>query len=201
MQQELRSRGSPEPEVLEDLNVLLEFLASHAAYETWRSLDGQSQDSVTFEDLWALFRDGDILILQDQLEERRLFKYIRLEEQISDEGFLKGLCTGILVHFWYISWSSGDKAFRRYSSAIRIPKFAGMRKISALPIYPSRYKSDGTEAALLRALQDRGQTWSSYVSSPPSCFEYDGHAVLAEDDLPRDTAEPIYVSHPNVVAV
>jgi hypothetical protein len=195
VRQELQSRHDPGSQVIVDFNVLVTFLESHAEYGIWKSLNGQNQDSITFENLWALFRDGDVLVLQDQLEERRLFKLTRLEEQINDEGFLKGFCMGIHIHFWHISWSSGDKAFRRYNRAIKIPKFAGMRKISALPIYPLRYETEETRTAVLRDLQNRGQTWSTRVSKPPACFEYDGHAVLSEDEVARDDAEPNYVSH------
>ncbi len=199
MRRELKSRHSLDPEVLEDFNVLVSFLESHAGYGVWKSMDGKNQVTVTFENLWALFRDGDLLVLQDQLEERRLFKLIYLEEQISDDGLSKGTCIGMQVQFWHISWSSGDKAFRRRSSVIRIPRFAGMRRVLTLPIYPLRYEDEDTRTSLLRKLQDRGEKWSTQISNPPACFDYVGHAVL-EDEVPMEKVQPTHVSHPDTIS-
>ena len=150
-------------------------------------MGNRDQAAVTFENLWAVFRDGDTLVLQDQLEEMRLFKLTRLEEQTTEDS---GLCTAVQVHFWHICWSSGDKGFRRSNKIIRIPKFPGMRRISTLPIYPLCYEGEEAMTTLLGKLKDRGEKWSTHVSDPPTCYEYDGYAVTEEDDT-----EPTYVSN------
>lgn len=196
IQNELDSRANTSPEVLEDFNALQYFLASHAGYgDVWKSLDEGSQITVSFDNLWALFRAGDhITTIQDKLEEKRLFRFTRIEDEFKEVGLQQEFRIAVRVHFWYIVWSPGEKRFRQRSQSASILRFAGHRMVTSLPIYPLRYENEDARKSLLLGAQTRGQTWSELVSNPPSCFEHLGHAMSDEEGATTEQRGLTYVS-------
>ncbi|KIW97685.1 uncharacterized protein Z519_01269 [Cladophialophora bantiana CBS 173.52] len=179
----LESRISPHSDQFRDFRTLISFLESHARYGIiWKSLDRDNQRVVSFENLWAVFRVGEPVAVQDRLEEKRLFKFTRLEDSIGDMGHQKDFCVAVEVHFWYIVWSPGKKRFCQKSQYSKIPRFAGHRKVTSLPIYPLRYEDQATREPLLMKLQARGRKWADLISKPPTCFEYSGHAISEDED-------------------
>ena len=195
IRQELASQASPSSEVFRDFYALESFLECHVGYGTvWKSLNSGNHTAVSFESLWALFRAGDLLVIQDRLGEKRFFKFTRIEEGLTETRVRQDFCTAMLVHFWYISWSPGTMRFSQETQCIKIARFAGDREVTSLPIYPLRFESEGARKSLLADLQSRGKKWSDLVSSPPSCFEYFGRAIPGEEISISVISKPVPVS-------
>lgn len=195
MHQELASRFSPSSEALGDFYALKSFLESHGGYGTvWKSLHWGNQTATSFDSLWAIFRAGDLLVSQDRLEEKRLFRFTRLEEEIKEMEHRHDFCVAMKVHFWYIAWNPGKNRFHQKSQYVKIKRFAGHREVTSFPIYPLRYDDEDARNSLLIGLQNRGKKWSDFVSNSPSCFEYSGHALQEEDHTVTETIRPAFVS-------
>ena len=195
IRKELESRVGANSDHLRDFRALEAFLESHAGYGIiWKSLDRGNRTVVGFDDIWALFRAGELMVVQDRLEEKRLFKFTRLQDSIKEVGFQKELCVAVEVHFWYIVWSPGKKRFRQKSLYFEIKRFAGHRKVTSLPVYPLRYEDEDTRQSLLMKLQTRGKKWADLISDPPSCFEYSGHAIPESESRGRENPNFTHVS-------
>lgn len=175
---ELKSRVDPNSDHCRDFYALESFLGSYAGHGIiWKSLEQGKQTAVSFDNIWALFRFGELMVVQDRLDERRLFKFARLHQNIKDVGFQKDVCMDVEVHFWYIVWSPGKRRFRQECKYFEVRRFAGYQKVISLPIYPLRYEEDDARDSLLKRLQNRGKKWADLISNPPSCFEHSGYAI------------------------
>jgi hypothetical protein len=157
------------------------FLESKSQYKSiWTSLECGEQ-IVSYDMIWALFRAGEPIIIKDQLEEERVFKFTRIEEKTRDLGRHRDVCVALEVHFWWILWTPGQKQFRQKSNSIEVERFTGRRRVSSLPVYPLRYVDEDTRKYLVSKLEDRGRRWAELISTPPSCFEYSGPAIPDEE--------------------
>ena len=193
--QELASRISPSSDTFRDFYALESFLENHEGYGiVWKSLDLGNQTVVSFDNLWALFRTGGLIVTQDRLEEKRLFKCTRIEEDVQGMGFQQHFCVAMNVHFWYIVWNPGEKRFRQKSQYVKIKRFAGHRKVTSLPVYPLWYENEDARNSLLVELQSRGEKWSDLISSPPSCFEHFGQAIAEEEGARAENSDLMHVS-------
>jgi hypothetical protein len=168
---------------LRDFDALGYFLEeSQSQYRSiWTSLDLGKQ-TVSYDMIWALFRAGEPIMIRDKLEEERLFKFSRIEENLRDVGRQHDLCVALEVHFWWIVWTPGQKQFRQKSNSIKIERFAGHRRVSSLPVYPLRYVAEDSRSCLVAKLEARGRRWAELMLSPPSCFEYSGPAIPDEEN-------------------
>ncbi|KAI0544468.1 P-loop containing nucleoside triphosphate hydrolase protein [Xylaria curta] len=132
---------------------------------------GSSQvpSTITFEDLWYLFKAGDEVRTtgKDQIQLFRILKVTGGRETLRrwldpppdhasvklKEGYLPG---SFIIECFYIHYDGVQ--FGPVNETFQIPKFHGDRDITSLPIMPLRY--DGQRAELRKDLLKRGNEFA-----------------------------------------
>jgi len=178
---------------LEDIKALEYFLYEcQPQYKNTRAaLDTGRTALVSFETLWGLFKVGDLIVAVDKFEEKSLFKFTQLVEQVDTYSGRKGVCVALSVVGWCIGWDKEQKCFTQKSYTFNIRRFLGNLSVRSLPVYPLRYEEDETQKSLLADLEKRGRRWAQLASNTPCCFDYDGIAIetfhTTRNGLERDT--------------
>jgi hypothetical protein len=166
---------------------------------------------VEFDNLWALFCPGDLILTRDQLDQPLLHMYTACEERgkvggesgglpamlemmmmFSAEGGLKRWC----FDGWSISWDPSTREFGRQLNCFAIDDFKGVKTIKSLDIYPLKFhdEDDPEASALTKALEERGYEWKKLVSGKPVSRNHQGPALSTEVGLFEDVKKPTKVS-------
>jgi hypothetical protein len=165
---------------------------------------------VEFDNLWALFCPGDLILTRDKLDQPLLHMYTTCEERgkvggdsggppevfamlmmCSAEGGLKRWC----FDGWSISWNPTTREFGRQINCFAIDHFKGVKSIKSLDVYPLKFHEEDAEAnALTKTLEKRGYEWKKLVSGKPVSRKHQGPALSKEIGLFEDVEKTTKVS-------
>lgn len=161
--------------------------------------------NVRFDNLWAVFKPGDLLYTLDDFDEPHLFcigastfrgrKYGAndIENILSRGGSASaGASERFVVDAWTVTWKGASKVFSREVKTFVINVFAGTRAVSSFKIYPLKYYKDGdaeSQNALLDKLEQRGRTWAQMISQEPVSKHHNGPARELNHSFGRTKAE------------
>ncbi len=143
---------------------------------------------ITYEDIWALFRPGDIVFSLDKFKQPRLYfiaaTALRNNSGLADlppipffSSFQK---RRFALELGFINWDSSIQMFKREKRTESIAAFSGSRRVTDLEFYPLQFYKDGNRQAideLLADLQQRGHQWKTLVSEAPTCMHHNGPAT------------------------
>lgn len=148
--------------------------------------------NVRFDNLWAVFKPGDVLYTLDDFDEPHLFiigaSTFRGRKRGADdfENMLwrggsasAGASERFVLDAWAVTWKGPRKIFSREVKTFTINFFAGTRAVSSFKIYPLKYYKDGdseSQLELLEILEQRGLRWAQMVSQEPISKYHDGPA-------------------------
>ena len=131
------------------------------------------QDVVSFENLWSIYKPGDIVISHLFLGEPQAF--IVHESMESRMGMER---IGIARYWGLVCWSYDwtGKTFRRVQVELRVESFEGARKVQSLSVCPIKYLSETEKGKM----EQRGRNfWEICLRAKGSrLFQYSGDAIL-----------------------
>lgn len=170
----------------DDFEVLHRFYCQHIEGEHQRIREMLAGHTVLYNDLWALFRPGDIIYVLDEYNEPRLYILITVKYRRS-EGYFSSSVNSIqrfhrlAADMWAMDWQQSTGSFQRHTVTRCIKSFSGSRSVTSLPFYPLSYYAGGCTDQidkLVCNLRLRGLKWKELVSKAPSCVFYDGPARI-----------------------
>jgi hypothetical protein len=174
----------------------LEILTS--VYKTFCAADhnearGLMQNNlITFKNLWAVYKPGELLLSKDQFGEPVLHSFtacavrsgfnlrnmmtMAMLSPSEIEHALKG--PGIWnIDGWSVQWDGSTKTFTRVLKTFVVSYFPGAKTITSIEPYPMKLHTDSHEAEdIAIRLKDRGHRWRGLITSRPSCHMYKGPA-------------------------
>ncbi|KAJ4301945.1 hypothetical protein N0V90_004041 [Kalmusia sp. IMI 367209] len=161
--------------------------------------------NVRFDNLWAVFKPGDLLYTLDDFDEPHLFiigastfrgrKYGAndIENLLSRGGAASaGASERFVIDAWTVTWKGSSKVFSREVKTFTINVFAGTRAVSSFKIYPIKYYGDGnteSQHELLDKLEHRGLTWAQLISQEPISKHHEGPARELNHSFGRTKVE------------
>lgn len=168
------------------------------------------EENVRFDDLWAVFKPGEMLYTLDDFDEPHLFvigaSTFRGRKHSADD-FENMIWRGgsasassserFVIDAWTVTWRGSSKVFSRAVKTFTINFFAGTRPVSSFKIYPIQYYRGGdTEARqqLLDGLEDRGRMWAQLVSKEPVSKHHVGPAKELNHTYGRTKVEEKRIS-------
>ncbi|KAH7128015.1 hypothetical protein B0J13DRAFT_143063 [Dactylonectria estremocensis] len=130
-----------------------------------------SQEIVNFENLWTIYKPGDIVVSRVFLDELQAFI---VHESMESAMERKAFSPHWRLVCWTYDWTG--KTFRRISAELRVDFFKGTRKVQSLPVFPVKYLSE-TER---EHLEQRGRRFQQICLSNKGfrLFQYTGDAIL-----------------------
>jgi hypothetical protein len=165
------TRFAEEPDSLEHLNLLLNWIKTHfeadiAAYERCTT---QEHKVIAYDRVWTLFPPGTIAYCK-LLTQNRAFRVI---DNYYDTGEVSP-CLGLRTDF--IDFDGNQLGTRRLELAI--PKYQGTRELSELSTIPLQLLDDASE--LRDELLARGRKFEAYIGQHYQ--HYDGIALKRTPD-------------------
>ncbi|KAF4450430.1 hypothetical protein F53441_6429 [Fusarium austroafricanum] len=185
------------PEALRDMRCYVDFvdkevLPLHTRFE------GSTADRVKFDDLWSLFRPGDLIYMPASGETGgryhelwRVYKvrspepetsyptsgwdFFADEQQIDENSKFK-------ISAYYIDHDGNN--FGAVRRKFEIESFVGERSIDSLEVFPIRYRHD--YQSLLSSLQDQGRKFINYLDDRHQQYS----AWTLTRNPPADRREP-----------
>jgi hypothetical protein len=129
------------------------------------------QDVVSFDNLWTIYKPGDIVISHLFLGEPQAFI---VQESMESRMERSGITRYWRLVCWSYDWTG--KTFRRVQVELRVESFLGARKVQSLSVCPVRYLSE----AVKEKMEQRGQNfWKICLRARGSRrFQYSGDAIL-----------------------
>lgn len=179
MQKYVRNDQSEDCKV-EDFQVLEWYHDNHLVdhYNEVRSFIGLS--NVSFENLWAIFRPGDLVVTRDHLGLPQLHVLAIAETVKKPQESYRSLRGSkeqdLVVKAWSMVWSPARRTFRRALWAFVIPQFRGSRGVTSLEVYPLGFDNAVAQKELQEKLIKRGNIWKKLVAGRPTCWHYKGAA-------------------------
>ena len=158
-----------------------------------------AQNRIQFDQLWALYRPGDILFTLDSLSQTQLYSMISAD--LRSPSIFYGTNGPIkkklryAINGWFISWNNSMQRFSRFSKINVVDTFEGTRSLTSLPCYPLKYHRKGEED-VYKPLEHRGNVWKNLVVSP-SCHRYKGVCRLHSrdrDNINDENKKVLFVS-------
>lgn len=155
---------------------------------------------ITFEDMWALFRPGEMVYSQDGFKQPELsiVTAIRYQYEPTRPGFPpdpprlgpSSPSDAILVHVesWCQDWDPSRQMFSKGAKTTSIERFVGSRLIRDLEIYPIRFFAGGNHddiETLKRSLEKRGHRWKDLISSSVQHLYHEGPAAEEQSGVVR----------------
>jgi len=166
-------------ELKDDLVWLTEFYCTRVKPAHDIIKQDQAHNTVIFDDLWALFRPGDLVYTLDDFGETAIHVLDATEYREGDQGLQDTYSIHRYPRFtadlWSITWDRATGLFQRIILTRSIKGYSDARPIAALPFYPLAHYP-GDQDALCAMLQKRGRMWKKLVSEPASCKFYEGPA-------------------------
>lgn len=145
---------------------------------------------ITFKNLWALYKPGELLLSKDEFGEPVLHSFtacamrsgmsIRMLMAVAmshqPEDVMKG--PGLWnVDGWCVQWDSSTRTFTRQLKTFAVNYFPGAKTIISIEPSPLSFHSDSYKGQdLARMLEDRGEKWRRLITLPPTCQMYQGPA-------------------------
>ncbi|KAM0559906.1 hypothetical protein ACHAPJ_003856 [Fusarium lateritium] len=162
------------PEALRDMRCYVDFVDKEVL-PLYNRFEDSSADRVKFDDLWSLYRVGDLIYMPASGETggryHELWRIYRVkspdpetsyptsgwdffadEQQIDENSKFK-------ISAYYIDHDGNN--FGAVRRKFEIESFVGERSIESLEVFPIRYRHDYKQ--LLGSLQEQGQTFINYL--------------------------------------
>ncbi|KAJ4264526.1 hypothetical protein NW762_005728 [Fusarium torreyae] len=162
------------PEALRDMRCYVDFVDKEVL-PLYNRFEDSSADRVKFDDLWSLFRVGDLIYMPASGETggryHELWRIYRVkspdpetsyptsgwdffadEQQIDENSKFK-------ISAYYIDHDGTN--FGAVRRKFEIESFVGERSIESLEVFPIRYRHDYKQ--LLGSLQEQGRTFINYL--------------------------------------
>ncbi|KAL8734032.1 MAG: hypothetical protein Q9166_001793 [cf. Caloplaca sp. 2 TL-2023] len=174
------------------LAALLHFLEQSVGprIDLARSRLSKPNPTVTFDDLWILFKPG-IDVYSDLASrydvDNALYASVVIETvnaNISEEG--AGNKDRMDVYTWGLE--SDGSTIKRQSLYKHIDWYKGEREVMSLPIFPSRFQDQKDGGKRRRMLEERGERVHNLMRSQPKQMWYDGLFLTTRKEKYRGTA-------------
>lgn len=167
---------------------------------------------ISFDDLWALYRPGEMLYTQDDFEQPELSIVIEARYEVGHPGPAgfpghpgpydppfppqAGLhdplrASSFSVRSWHQSWDPSRKMFIKTLTLTPMTLFDGSRRISDLGAYPVRFFSGGDEShieTLQQRLEDRGRRWKELFGPSVQHLYHEGPATMEHSGIFKNDA-------------
>ncbi|UZP38659.1 hypothetical protein NXS19_006475 [Fusarium pseudograminearum] len=167
-------KDETDPEALRDMRCYVDFIDKEVL-PLYNRFDDSAVDRVKFDDLWALFRNGDLIYMPASGETGgryhevwRVYRtrspepetsyptsgwdFFADEQQIDENSKFK-------ISAYYIDHDGNN--FGAVRRTFEIESFVGERSIESLEIFPIRYRHDHKQ--LLQTLKDQGRQFVNYI--------------------------------------
>ncbi|KAI1080836.1 hypothetical protein F5B20DRAFT_539126 [Whalleya microplaca] len=184
-------------EALRDMRCYVEFMDKEVM-PLHNRFDGTDADKVKFDDLWSLFRVGDLIYMPAAGETagryHEVWRVYRVEcpdpetsypstgwEFFSDE-LQQDKKAKFTVFAYYIDHDGNSFGAVRHK--FELDSFAGERLIESLEVYPIRYRHN--YQVLLESLKTQGQSFQRFLSDRHQAY----NAWTLTRNPPFDTREP-----------
>ncbi|KAF5010505.1 hypothetical protein FDECE_3322 [Fusarium decemcellulare] len=185
------------PEALHDMRAYVKFV-DEEVMPMYGRFDGTSADRVKFDDLWSLFRPGDLIYMPASGETGgryhevwRVYKtrapepetsyptsgwdFFADEQQIDENSKFK-------ISAYYIDHDGAN--FGAVRRKFEIESFVGERSIESLEVFPIRYRPNHQQ--LLESLQEQGHKFMNYLEDRHQQYS----AWTLTRNPPHDSTEP-----------
>jgi hypothetical protein len=162
------------PEALRDMRCYVDFIDKEVV-PLYNRFDDSTADRVKFDDLWALFRTGDLIYMPASGETGgryhevwRVYRtrspepetsyptsgwdFFADEQQIDENSKFK-------ISAYYIDHDGNH--FGAVRRTFEIESFVGERSIESLEVFPIRYRHDHKQ--LLQTLKDQGRQFVNFI--------------------------------------
>ena len=201
------------PEALRDMRCYVNFI-DEEVMPLYNRFDGSRETKVKFEDLWYLFRPGDLIYMPATGESggryhevwriynvtvpKPLASYKANGWELFTDDFLKSVDSDDKVKFkisaYYIDHDgSAFGAVKRYFD---IKSFVGERRIDSLDVFPIRFRQDHKQLIesrqkqgrkFLDYLDDRHQQYSAWTltRNPPHTTDGPDDDILENEDYQK----------------
>ncbi|MCJ1382203.1 hypothetical protein MMC17_005315 [Xylographa soralifera] len=184
------SSESSSPELLEHFGYIERFVEKNLSERHQEIRDSLTTDnSVSFEDLWALYKPGDYVVIKDGLHQKLVLMFTDIEEKKIQQQYIQRPFLHYIISAWSVVWNPSEKLFQRRSWKLKITRYPGKRHVVSLPVYPLHAVSEAERESLIAHLEDRGERWRSLVSGSALCFMHRGPAfksIARDEDMRRD---------------
>ncbi|KAI5865356.1 hypothetical protein GGS23DRAFT_558832 [Durotheca rogersii] len=188
------------PEALRDMRCYIKFIDDEIM-PLHNQYDGSSADKVKYDDLWSLFRVGDIIYMPAAGETagryHELWRIYRVEvpepevsypskmgwEFFSDE-LQQDKKAKFNIFAYYIDHDGNT--FGAVRHMFEIESFAGERLIESLEVFPIRYRPDHKQ--LLQTFEQQGRDFQRYLTDKHQSY----NAWTLTRNPPYDNDDPEY---------
>lgn len=186
------------PEALRDMRCYVNFIDSEVM-PLYEKFDGNSVDKVAFDDLWSLFRVGDLIYMPTSGEAggryHEVWRIYRIEcpdpqttyptavwDYFADDFQHDDSSNKFKISAYYIDHDgTGFGAVRR---KFEIESFVGDRQIESLEVFPIRYRHNHQD--LLTSLKDQGSGFQKYLEDRHQQYS----AWTLTRNPPHESTEP-----------
>lgn len=186
-------------EALRDMRCYVNFIDKEIM-PLYKHYDGTTADRIKFDDLWYLFRVGDLIYMPAAEETagryHEMWRIYRVElpdpeaaypssggwEFFLDEMQQNNKEDTFNVFAYYIDHDGNNYGAVRHK--FEIPVFAGERLIESLEVFPVRYRHDHQQ--LLASLRDQGRQFQKFLTDRHQSY----NAWTLTRNPPFDTSEP-----------
>ncbi|KAH7320651.1 hypothetical protein B0I35DRAFT_427533 [Stachybotrys elegans] len=164
------------PEALRDMRCYVKFI-DEEVMPLYAAFDGSSADKVKFEDLWCLYRPGDLIYMPVAGEAggryHEVWRVYKVAEPEPDSEKDAAAAFGwfdddfggsddksaFKIGAYYID-NDGNN-FGAVARTFEVPSFVGERQITSLEVYPIRYRENHDQ--LIGKLKTQGQRFTDYL--------------------------------------
>ncbi|KAI8961503.1 hypothetical protein F5Y11DRAFT_224951 [Daldinia sp. FL1419] len=185
------------PEALRDMRCYVNFIDKEVMTVHNRFSDSAT-DKVKFEDLWSLFRPGDLIympaagetsgryhevwrVYRTEMPEIEASYSTKLEWDFFQDELLQDKKDKFNIYAYYID-HDGD-SFGAVRHTFEIEAFVGERLVESLEVFPIRYRQDHQQ--FLGTLKKNGQDFQRYLTDRHQSY----HAWTLTRNPPYDTPE------------
>lgn len=163
------------PEALRDMRCYVDFIDKEIM-PLYHRFEGNTEEKVKFDDLWSLFRPGDLIYMPAAGETggryHEMWRIYRVEapepdtsypssgwQLFADEMQASDDKTKFKVLAYYIDHDGSN--FGAVKRKFEIDSFVGERSIESLEIFPVRFRQGHQQ--LLESLKDQGRKFMGYM--------------------------------------
>ncbi|MCJ1474957.1 hypothetical protein MMC13_003617 [Lambiella insularis] len=190
---EMKARVSSEdssPELLEHFEIIERFIGQNLSKRYQEIRDSLTTDkSISFDDLWALYKPGDYVVIKDGLHQKLALVFTDIElKKHNRNNEIQRPFPYYTIMAWCVVWIPSEKLFQRRSWKLKVARYPGKRRVLSLPVYPLHAVPEAERGKLLAHLRDRGERWRTLISGPALCFMHTGPAfksIARDEDLRR----------------